>query len=77
MKNLLAFILKHLVSKEEDIVIDETETTPGQIVYKIKVNTKDMGKVIGKSGKTINAIRDCLKILAVKKNLFVDLVLNE
>jgi predicted RNA-binding protein YlqC (UPF0109 family) len=36
-----------------------------------------MGKIIGKSGRIIRAIRDFMKIIATKKNLYVEVGLSE
>lgn len=76
MKNLTHYLLSFLVTKPEEMTIEETESDYGTILT-IKVDQEDMGRVIGKQGKIIRALRDVVKILAVKQNKHVDLVLAE
>ena len=68
MKDLLEYIIPNIVNHPEDVIITETETD-GIINLSIKVNSEDMGRVIGKSGKVIKAIRQIGRIIAIKKGL--------
>lgn len=77
MKKLALFILTHLVDDVSGVAISETADENGMVTLTIKVAKEDMGKVIGKEGKTIRAIRDVIKILALKQNKYVNVVLAE
>ena len=59
MKDLIAYIAKALVDKPEKVVVTEIE---GQQIYviELKVAKKDIGKIIGKRGRTAEAIRTIL-----------------
>lgn len=76
MKDALHSIITAIVDHPESVVIDENldGTT---IVCTIHVHADDMGKVIGKSGRIIKAIRDLMKIIAAKHNCYIDVVLFE
>lgn len=76
MKDTLHFILSHIVDNPEALVIDE-ETTEGKTVLVIHADQSDMGKIIGKHGRIIRAIRDVIKVMAIKNNSYVDVTLAE
>lgn len=76
MKNLLEFLLIHLVNHPEDVLIDE-EVTDRETVYTLHVNPEDMGRVIGKNGSIIQAIRSIAKVRAVKEGIRANIVLAE
>ncbi len=52
-------------------------STSKSVVIEISVAKEDMGKVIGKRGRTINAIRSLVKAAAIKENLHVEIELME
>jgi len=59
MKNLLIQIVKALVDNPEQVQINEIASTQ-TVVLELKVAKSDMGKIIGKQGKTANALRTLL-----------------
>lgn len=66
MKNLLEFILINLVQYPEAIQIEEFENE-SEVEYSIHVHPDDVGRVIGKGGSVINAIRQIAKVRAIKE----------
>ncbi len=76
MKDTLLFLLNHLVDHPEDIRIEEKEDA-ARIILEAHAHPDDMGKIIGKSGRIIKAIRDLVKVVAAKQNTYVDVVLAE
>lgn len=77
MKDFALYLLSQIVDNPEAIQVDEQETAEGAVTLTITVAKEDMGRVIGKEGKIIRSIRDLIKILAVKQNKHVDVVLAE
>jgi len=76
MKKALEYIVSQIVDKPEKVKIDEQGD--GDIInFTITVDGNDMGKVIGKSGKVIRAIRNVIKISAIKQNKKINIVLSE
>lgn len=65
MKDLLELIIKQLVDHPDDVNINEIagEQT---CVFELRVNKEDLGKIIGKQGRTARAIRTLLSAAAVK-----------
>lgn len=76
MKNLLEFILIHLCRHPEEVKIDE-EVGDRETVYTLHVHPEDMGRVIGKNGSVIQAIRSIAKVRAVKEGIRATIVLAE
>ncbi len=67
MKGLIEFITKSLVDRPDEVEVREVvgeKTT----VYELRVGEGDLGKVIGKHGRTIRAIRTLLSAAATKQN---------
>lgn len=75
-KDFLSFIIKSLVSNESDVVIEQREDELGTLLT-LKVNAQDMGTIIGKEGKTINAIRTVLRVYGSKMDARVNLKVIE
>ncbi|HAL92069.1 MAG TPA: RNA-binding protein [Verrucomicrobia bacterium] len=67
MKELIEYVVKTLVDHPEDIRIAEIEGER-TIVFELRCHPEDVGKVIGKSGKTVGAIRTLLSTVAARQN---------
>lgn len=76
MKQILQTLLEKLLDNPQKIKIEE-EDDGANVRLKLEVAKVDMGKVIGKEGKVIQALRALLKIKAIKEGKRVDLTLVE
>lgn len=76
MKKALEYIVSQVVDNPEKVEINEAEDN-GLINFTISVDKSDMGKVIGKNGKIIRAIRNVIKISAIKQNKRINITLSE
>ena len=65
MKDLIAYIAKALVDKPEEVVVTEIEGQQTSVI-ELKVAKEDLGKVIGKHGRTALAIRTILSGASAK-----------
>jgi uncharacterized protein len=65
MKNLLIQIVQALVDNPEQVQVNEIESVQ-TVVLELRVAKSDMGKVIGRQGKTANAIRAILNAASGK-----------
>jgi predicted RNA-binding protein YlqC (UPF0109 family) len=56
LKDYLEFIVKALADKPDEVLVTEV---PGEhaVVYELRVATEDMGKIIGRQGRTARAVR--------------------
>jgi len=76
VKELLEYLVTSIVEHPKEVVVEETEEG-GQINLNLKVHPDDMKIVIGKQGRTIRALRELVKIKAIKKNKKVNVNLLE
>ena len=67
MKDLITYIAKALVDKPEDVVVSEIEGEQTSVI-ELKVAKEDLGKVIGKQGRTARAMRTILSAASTKIN---------
>lgn len=75
MKDLVEYVVKSLVDMPDEVAVDQFEDS-SETVLEITVAGPDMGRVIGKSGRVINAIRTLAQVAAAKQgtNVAVELV---
>jgi uncharacterized protein len=76
MDKILNYIVTSIVEKPEEVKITSDEQEDGVINLGIEVADEDMGRIIGKNGKVIKAIRNIIKIPSIKQNkrVYVSLV---
>lgn len=67
MKEFIEFIAKNLVDAPNSVNVDETNEE-GKVVLKLYVAKDDLGKVIGRKGRTAKSIRTLLTAVAAKHN---------
>jgi hypothetical protein len=76
MKELLEYLAQGLVEHPREVEVAETEEDDGSIVLELSVAEDDYGSVIGRGGRTAQALRTVIKAAAVKggRRVFVDIV---
>ncbi len=67
MKEFVEFLAKHLVDSPDSVSIEETAPNENTVELNLKVAADDVGKVIGKQGKTAQAMRTLLTAIAAKE----------
>lgn len=75
MKNLLEYILIHLVDYPEDVVVTQSGDA-GHQVFTIQANPADYGRIIGKNGSMISSIRNIMTVRAIKEHVRVNVVVD-
>ena len=76
MKDLLSYIVGHLVENPGEARIETGERDGGELL-KLTVAPDDMGRVIGRSGRTARAIRQLLRAAAGSEGSRVNLEIVE
>jgi predicted RNA-binding protein YlqC (UPF0109 family) len=76
VKELVEYLAKALVDRPEEVSVDEFEEDDGTIIFELTVAEDDVGKVIGRNGRTVNALRTVIRASAVRHNrrVLVDVV---
>ncbi len=67
MEELIAFIARSLVDQPDAVRVGRTEEDDA-VIIELAVAPDDLGKVIGKQGRTARAMRSLLAALAAKEN---------
>lgn len=76
MQAFLEYVVKGLVNRPEEVTVTPVERD-GTTIYELRLNADDIGKVIGRQGMTINAIRALLLAGSAKKGLRCSLEIIE
>lgn len=79
LKEIAVYILENIAGKE-NLEMVEVEEKDDFVVIKVKVKPDFIGKIIGREGKTVKAIRSILRIVSFRetgKKLAVDIVKEE
>jgi predicted RNA-binding protein YlqC (UPF0109 family) len=66
MRETVEMIVKSLVDDAESVDIRETDHNTTSVI-EIRVAQEDMGKIIGKQGRTVRALRSLAHVVGVKK----------
>lgn len=66
MQAFLEYVVKGLVDQPDAVVVTPVERG-GQTVFELRMDPKDVGRIIGKQGMTINAIRSLLTAGSAKR----------
>ncbi|HEY8240438.1 MAG TPA: KH domain-containing protein [Kiritimatiellia bacterium] len=66
MTELVQYILKHVVDRPQDVRLAAIDGEKS-VVFELRCHPNDIGKVIGKNGKTIGAIRALLSTVAARQ----------
>ena len=68
MKNFVDFIIKQMVDKPGKVKVEENKPDDKTVELTVEVDRDDIGKVIGKHGKNINALRVLVTALGAKND---------
>ncbi|MBV9491656.1 MAG: KH domain-containing protein [Verrucomicrobia bacterium] len=65
MESFLEYVVRQLVDAPEDVVITRVEQGR-KLIFKVEMRQSDVGKVIGRNGHTITALRNLLSAAAAR-----------
>ncbi len=73
---VLEYLVESLVDDPDAVEVDSFEEEDGTIVLELRVHEEDAGKVIGRGGRTISALRTVVKAASVRegRRVLVDVV---
>ena len=76
MRELLVYLARALVDQPDRVDVEQFEEDDGTLVLELSVADDDYGQVIGRGGRTAQALRTVVKAAAVKDNrrVLVDIV---
>jgi uncharacterized protein len=76
LESLLRFLARSLVDEPEKVEVSGRETD-SRVDLTLRVAQGDMGKVIGRRGRTVKAIRTVMKAASVKENKRVNVEVSD
>jgi predicted RNA-binding protein YlqC (UPF0109 family) len=76
MDDLLAYLARALVDDPDGVSVEAYDESDGALVLELTVAEDDVGKVIGRQGRTINALRTVVRAAAAKldRRVLIDVV---
>lgn len=75
-KSLLEYVVKGLVDNPDEVYVQEVKH-PNETILELSVSGSDMGRVIGKGGRVINAVRGLIQVAAAKEGSQVSVEIIE
>ena len=76
MEDLLEFLARALVDHPDQVTVDGFDEDDGTIVLELRVADDDVGKVIGRGGRTVSSLRTVMRAVASRQDerVMVDVV---
>jgi predicted RNA-binding protein YlqC (UPF0109 family) len=76
VRELLEYLARQLVEEPDGVSVEQFEEDDGTVVLELSVADDDYGRVIGRGGRTANALRTVVKAAAVRaeRRVLVDIV---
>ena len=73
---LLVYLVRALVDEPQQVSVESFEEDDGTVVLELHVAEGDAGRVIGRGGRTVSALRTVIKAASVKqgRRVLVDVV---
>ena len=74
-RGLVEFVVKAVAEKKDEVSVESSDRPGGAIALKIKLAEQDAGRVIGKAGRNIEAIRTLVRVASMRerRRVFVDM----
>ncbi|NHN54394.1 RNA-binding protein [Calidifontibacter sp. DB0510] len=73
LEEALEHLVKGIVDHDGEVVVRHKDGRRGEML-EVRVHPDDLGRVIGRSGRTASALREVIKALAAGRNVRVDIV---
>ncbi|MFN8084077.1 MAG: RNA-binding protein [Dermatophilaceae bacterium] len=73
LEEALEHVVKGIVDHDEDVVVRRRDLRRGTVL-EVRVHPEDLGRVIGRSGRTASAIRTVLSAISSRGDVRVDIV---
>ena len=76
MEDLLEFLARALVDRPDEVSVEGFEEDDGTVVLEIRAAEEDVGKVIGRGGRTVSSLRTVMRAVASRREerVLVDVV---
>jgi uncharacterized protein len=69
---VLTYLVKQLVDAPDDVTVNESDGRRGNVALEVRTGPGDMGRVIGRRGRTAQSIRTVVRAAAARDGVDVD-----
>ena len=76
MEDLLEFLARALVDRPDEVSVEGFDEDDGTVVLEIHVAEEDVGKIIGRGGRTVSSLRTVMRAVASRhdERVLVDVI---
>ncbi len=76
MEDLLEYLVRALVDRPDEVSVEGFDEEDGTVVLELRIASEDVGKVIGRGGRTVKALRTVLKAYGSRRGhrVIIDLI---
>lgn len=76
MEDLLEYLVRALVDRPDEVSVEGFDEEDGTVVLELRIASEDVGKVIGRGGRTVKALRTVLKAYGSRQGhrVIIDLI---
>jgi uncharacterized protein len=76
VRELLEYLAKALVERPDEVAVEQFEEDDGTVVLEIHVAEDDVGKIIGRGGRTVSSLRTVMRAVASRQDerVLVDVI---
>ena len=76
VRNVVKYVVSEIAEKSDEVKVDIVDSGDGDVIAEVQASKSDMGRIIGRQGRVVNAIRTLVRAIAARhgKRVTVEIV---